>query len=128
MMFYESDLVSLPSSTEGFGLVALEAISSGVPVLVSDQSGIAEALHEVEGGQSVVIESGDDDAAQWAQRIKELSNQSLKERETNAMKLRENYSKVYSWIGECERFNEMIKNIVKTSNGAVCCLVLLLLV
>ena len=128
MMFYESDLVSLPSRTEGFGLVALEAISAGVPVLVSDQSGIAEALHEVEGGQSVVIESGDDDAAQWAQRIKELSNQSPKERETNAMKLRENYSKVYSWSGECERFKEMIKNIVKTSNGTVYCLVLLLLI
>ena len=128
MMFYQSDLVSLPSRTEGFGLVALEAISAGVPVLVSDQSGIAEALHEVEGGQSVVIESGDNDAAQWAQRIKELSNQSPKERETNAMKLRENYSKVYSWSGECERFKEMIKNIVKTSNGTVCCLVLLLLI
>ena len=125
MMFYQSDLVSLPSRTEGFGLVALEAISAGVPVLVSDQSGIAEALHEVEGGQSVVIESGEHDAAQWEQRIKELSNQSPKERETNAMKLRENYSKVYSWSGECERFKEMIKNIVKTSNGTVCYLVLL---
>ena len=64
MMFYQSDLVSLPSRTEGFGLVALEAISAGVPVLVSAESGIAEALHKVEGGQSVVIESDDDDATQ----------------------------------------------------------------
>ena len=91
---------------------------------MSGESGIAEALHKVEDGQSVVIES-DDDAAQWAQRIQELSNQSPEERLTNAMKLRENYSKVYSWSGECERFKEMIKNIVKTSNGIVCCLVLL---
>ena len=125
MMFYQSDLVSLPSRTEGFGLVALEAISAGVPVLVSAESGIAEALHKVEGGQSVVIESDDDDATQWVQRIKELSNQSPEERQTNAMKLRENYSKVYSWSGECERFKEMIKNIVKTSNGTLCYLVLL---
>ena len=124
MMFYQSDLVSLPSRTEGFGLVALEAISAGVPVLMSGESGIAEALHKVEDGQSVVIES-DDDAAQWVQRIQELSNQSPEERLTNAMKLRENYSKVYSWSGECERFKEMIKNIVKTSNGIVYCLVLL---
>ena len=124
MMFYQSDLVSLPSRTEGFGLVALEAISAGVPVLMSGESGIAEALYKVEGGQSLVIES-DDDAAQWAQRIQELSNQSPEERLTNAMKLRENYSKVYSWSGECDRFKEMIKNIVKTSNGIVCCLVLL---
>ena len=127
MMFYQSDLVSLPSRTEGFGLVALEAISAGVPVLVSGESGIAEALHKVEGGQSVVIESDDDDATQWVQRIKELSNQSPEERQTNAMKLRENYSKVYSWSGECERFKEMIKNMVKTPNGTVFCLVLVLL-
>ena len=34
-MFLEADLVALPSRTEGFGLVALEAISAGVPVLVT---------------------------------------------------------------------------------------------
>ncbi|XP_022808643.1 uncharacterized protein LOC111345624 [Stylophora pistillata] len=60
MMFYQSDLVALPSRTEGFGLVALEAISAGVPVLVSGESGVAEALKEVEGGNTVIIESDED--------------------------------------------------------------------
>lgn len=42
-MFHESDLVAMPSRTEGFDLVALEAISAGIPVLVTAESGIAEA-------------------------------------------------------------------------------------
>ena len=49
MMFHQSDIVVLPSRTEGFGMVALEAISAGIPVLVTGESGIAEALHEVSG-------------------------------------------------------------------------------
>ena len=43
-MFRETDLIVMPSRTEGFGLVALEAISAGVPVLVSSECGIAESI------------------------------------------------------------------------------------
>ena len=112
MMFYQSDLVALPSRTEGFGLVALEAISAGVPILVSGASGIAEALREVEGGDTVIVES-DEDADEWAQRIRRMSKESAKEREANAMRLRENYRKVYSWRTECARFRGMIENVMK---------------
>ncbi len=112
MMFRESDLVTLPSRTEGFGLVALEAISADIPVLVTEESGIAEALQKVEGGKSVIVES--DNAEEWEQRIQQLSSQSLKERQDNAKLLRENYNKTYSWSTECERFKGMIQNLVKS--------------
>ena len=117
-MFHQSDLVALPSRTEGFGLVALEAISAGIPVLVSGESGIAEALQEVEGGKSVIVES-DDDANEWAQRIKGVSSQSPEERKTSAVQLRENYKKIYSWSTECDRFKRMIENlhVVENANG-----------
>jgi glycosyltransferase involved in cell wall biosynthesis len=39
-----ASLLLMPSCVEGFGLVAMEAICMGVPVLVSEQSGIAEVL------------------------------------------------------------------------------------
>ncbi len=39
-------LVLMPSRTEGFGLAGLEAISQGVPVLISASSGLADALKE----------------------------------------------------------------------------------
>ena len=115
MMFHESDMIALPSRTEGFGLVALEAISAGIPVLVAGESGIAEALHEVEGGESVIVES--DDAEEWAQRIQRLSDQSPEERESSAKLLRANYNKTYPWSHECEKFKRMIERLAESLKG-----------
>ncbi|MEM7522351.1 MAG: glycosyltransferase [Pseudomonadota bacterium] len=39
-----ASVVLMPSRKEGFGLTGLEAIVQGVPVLISDQSGLAELL------------------------------------------------------------------------------------
>ena len=111
-MYYESDIIVLPSRTEGFGLVALEAISAGIPVLVARETGIAEALLEVERGESVIVESNDH--AEWARRIKLLSMQSPGDRENNAKLLRESYNKTYSWSNECNRFNRIIKELAKS--------------
>ena len=116
MMFYQSDLIAMPSRTEGFGLVALEAISAGVPVLVSGESGIAEALREVEGGRSVIVEF-DDNVEEWARRIRQLSSKTPEERQNNALQLRENYRKKYPWSTECERFKRIIQNVVEDANG-----------
>ena len=113
-MFHQSDLVALPSRTEGFGLVGLEAISCGVPILVSGESGIAEALQNVKGGNTVIVGS---DEVEWAWRISKVSSQSPEERQANARQLRENYREVYSWKAECERFHRLIENVVKTANG-----------
>ncbi len=114
-MFHGSDVVALPSRTEGFGLVALEAISAGIPVLVAGESGIAEALQEVDGGRSVIVES--DDAGEWAQRIQQLSNQSPEERQNSAKMLRENYNKTYPWSNECGKFERMIQDLAESLNG-----------
>ena len=114
-MFLQADLVVLPSRCEGFGLVALEAVSAGTPVLVAGESGIAEALQEVEGGKSVIIES--DDAEEWERRIQLLSVQSPQERQNSSMFLKENYDKTYCWNNECQRFIMMIQDILESSNG-----------
>jgi len=46
----DADLLLLPSATESFGLVALEAMTSGVPVIASDIGGIPEVVeHGVTG-------------------------------------------------------------------------------
>jgi glycosyltransferase involved in cell wall biosynthesis len=41
------DLLVLPSTREGFGLVVLEALSSGVPVVASDSAGAAEVIRDI---------------------------------------------------------------------------------
>ena len=42
-----ASLVIMPSRTEGFGLVGLEAIAAGTPLLVSGESGLGQLLKEV---------------------------------------------------------------------------------
>ena len=110
-MFRQADVIVMPSRTEGFGLVALEAISAGVPVLVSSESGIAEALENVEGGMTVVVDS--DKPEDWAGRIKQLSEQKPKDRHASAMRLRDKYGEIYSWKKECERFEQMIHGLIQ---------------
>ena len=116
-MFREADVIVVPSRTEGFGLVALEAISTGVPVLVSSEAGIAESLKSVRGGISVVVNS--DMPGDWARRIQDLSRLKRKERHVRAMHLREWYGKTYSWTKECERFEEIIHDLMKRPRKAV---------
>ena len=40
-----ADVLAMPSLVEGFGLVALEALACGTPVLVSDRPPFTEHLH-----------------------------------------------------------------------------------
>ena len=43
--FYKmSDLYIMPSVSEPFGITALEALSSGIPVIISKQSGVSEVV------------------------------------------------------------------------------------
>lgn len=44
-----ADLLVLPSRKEGFGLVGLQALAAGVPVLLSTASGLAELVGEQDG-------------------------------------------------------------------------------
>lgn len=46
----QADLLLLPSQTESFGLVALEAMASGVPVIASDVGGLPEVVAHGETG------------------------------------------------------------------------------
>lgn len=70
-----ASLVIMPSRQEGFGLVGLEAITRGIPVLVSSQSGLADLLRESLGderaGPFVVEMSGEDakDTQTWARAV-----------------------------------------------------------
>jgi glycogen(starch) synthase len=43
-MYQSADLVVMPSVSEPFGLVPLEAMQHGTPSLISKQSGVAEVL------------------------------------------------------------------------------------
>lgn len=63
-----SSLVLIPSYSETFGLVALEAAASGVPVIASAAGGLREAVRDGETG--LLLET--DDPAVWAAVIERI--------------------------------------------------------
>ena len=66
----EVDMVIMPSKSEGFGLVALEALSAGLPILVGRNSGFARAIENIPLGSYSIVDS--EDPAEWAKAIQRV--------------------------------------------------------
>ena len=109
--FCEADLAIMPSRSEGFGLASLEALSVGLPVLVSGNSGFGDALKELPFGSWCVVSS--EDASEWAKAISTIHDKKRKLRLREAVKIRESYAEEYHWEGECGRLVERILNIIQ---------------
>ena len=110
-LFCEVDLAVMPSRTEGFGLAALEALSAGLPVLVSGNSGLGEALKDVQCGSSCVVES--DDPNVWAKAIKAVRQKDRKMRLNEIQIVRNSYALKYNWGKECNKLVERMSNITR---------------
>ena len=111
----EADLSIMPSKSEGFGLVALEALSAGLPILVGSKSGVAKALENVPNGHSCIVYS--DDPAEWAKAIESVRvrhQMRLEEVKT----LKSCYGEMYSWKEQCEA---LVKRMRKMGYGKSCC-------
>ena len=100
----------MPSRTEGFGLTGLEALSAGLPVLVSKNSGFGEALCKVRFGSSFVIDS--EDPKEWAAAIKKAQDKCRSERLQEAEALRTFYMEKYCWKKQCEDLLHKMINMV----------------
>ena len=107
--FCEADLAIMPSRSEGFGLAALEALSAGLPVLVSGNSGLGDALKELPFGWSCIVNS--EDANEWAKAIRTIHDKKRKLRLREAVRVRESYAEEYQWKGECGKLVERMLNI-----------------
>ncbi|MFD1815079.1 D-inositol-3-phosphate glycosyltransferase [Rhodococcus gannanensis] len=67
-VYRASDVVAVPSYSESFGLVALEAQASGTPVVAADVGGLGVA---VSGGHSGLLVTGHD-ARDWADSLRTI--------------------------------------------------------
>ena len=108
-LFCEVDLAIMPSRTEGFGLPGLEALSAGLPVLVSGNSGLGEALREVPLGSFYVINS--EDPKDWAREIKAVRQKSRTVRLRESKLLRDFYQETYEWEKPCKILVEKMQNL-----------------
>ena len=108
-LFCEVDLTVMPSRSEGFGLAALEALSAGLPVLVSGNSGFAKALKKVPHGSSCVVESKD--PKDWANAIRAVRHKDREMRLVEFDVVRGAYAKKYCWKEQCDKLVVRMKVI-----------------
>ena len=108
-LFCEVDLATMPSRTEGFGLVALEALSASLPVLVSANSGLGEALRKVPYGSQWIVDS--EDHQDWANAIRNVQRKDRKLRLEEIKIVAEKYAEMFSWDRQCEVLVERMRNI-----------------
>ena len=95
----EADLAIMPSKSEGFGLFALEALSSGLPILEGSRSGCAEELGNVPRGHTCNVNS--DETAEWAKAIEAVRiRQGM--RLQGIKLLRSSYREMYNWKEQSE--------------------------
>ena len=113
-LFCEVDLVLMPSRTEGFGLTGLEALSAGLPVIVSKNSGFGEALGSVPSGSFFVIDS--EDPIAWIQAMEDVWNQDRKSRLDEVETLRGSNKERYSWSKQCKSLIEKMFELVDGMN------------
>ena len=109
-LFCEVDLAIMPSRTGSFGITALEALSAGLPVLVSGNSGLGEALKEVASGSQSVVDS--EDSEDWAKEIKHVRDKKRGVRLSESRVLRENYLKKFNWEESCISLVMKMTNLV----------------
>jgi glycosyltransferase involved in cell wall biosynthesis len=58
-LYRSADVFVLPAISEAFGRVVLEAMASGVPVIVSENTGAADTIEDGESGYVVPIRDAD---------------------------------------------------------------------
>lgn len=110
-LFHEVDLVLMPSRSDGFGFTCLEALSAGVPVLASKNTGFGEALSKVPFGLSFVIAS--EDPKVWATAITKVRVTDRQSRLEEAERLRISYEKKYDWAKQTRDLRDKIVSMVQ---------------
>ena len=110
-LFCEVDLAIMPSRTEGFGLTGLEALSAGLPILVSGNSGFGLALRALPQGHSFVMDS--EDPKDWAKEIASVRQKERAKRLKEIQSLRTNYEERYNWEKQCTSLIEKLWSLTK---------------
>jgi len=109
-----ASLVLMPSRKEGLGLVGVEAIVAGTPVLISGSSGLGALLRDVlradDVGRVVVSMSGDDQEItdRWARAIEAV----LRDREAAFQRAAD----VRRYLAEHKKWSSTTQGLLKALN------------
>ena len=111
LVYSAADFLIFPSRYEGFGLVVLEAIASGLPVIVSNKTPAAEVIKNWEEG--VIINGFNPEnyaEAIWTLLQKKDISEKIKK---NARKKAEKYS----WSIQGKKYWELYEKLASNSNS-----------
>jgi len=103
VIYNMADVFIFPSILEGFGIPPLEAMSSGLPVLISDST----ALSEISGGGAEIIPLDQPEA--WVEGLNRMEND-MQWRDSLIAKGRE-WIKKYSWRESAEKYYRAYESI-----------------
>ncbi|MGH2521089.1 MAG: glycosyltransferase [Anaerolineales bacterium] len=105
-----AEAVIMPSHYESFGLVALEAMACGTPVIASEVGGLAFLIRDGETGFHVP----DRDPEALAERICEIITNPLLRAELGEQAAR--YAQAYDWSLIAEKIVEVYEEVLKKEN------------
>ena len=108
-IFSRYDLAIVPSEGGGYSVAALEAFSSGLPVLVNETSGFGEALKKVGSCSQAVIQS--EDVEEWKRAIQNVWTKEKNKRLKESKEMLNNYDREYNWGNQCSDLVEKMKGI-----------------
>jgi glycosyltransferase involved in cell wall biosynthesis len=107
MHYRAADAVVVPSrSLEGFGLVVLEALACGTPVIVTDAGGLPEAVEGLEG--NLVVPAGDVEAL--AERLAAAANGS---KPLPTPRRARAHAERFTWSRAAEQHGEVYRRAVR---------------
>jgi glycosyltransferase involved in cell wall biosynthesis len=102
-----ADVFIMPSVSEPFGLVALEAVQAGTPVVISRNSGVAEVLYD-----TAAVDFWDIDALA-EQTLSLLLNKKYKQ---EVLKRQQNKLKDVSWKKAAKQVEKIYQSLVESSD------------
>ena len=113
--YASGDVFLFPSITEAFCNVALEAIASGLPLVVSDKGGCRDIVER--SGAGLLARSGDVD--DFFSKCLELSGKSLHYQELQARGLA--FAETKSWASINSVVVDLYKEMVNGAAGSIAC-------
>jgi len=105
-----ADIFSMPSYKEGFGMVYIEGMALGVPVIGCQGQGIADVIEDGVNGFLVEPQNSDDLTKVWKQL---LTDSKLRTKIGNTG--RKTVQQSYLWQSTAEKFDEVFRSIISTS-------------